>query len=132
MKSFRELTSESAVGKVGRTSGLEAAAHIEANGLEKKFAKIVRELGGKTAARLLLAKMSQKGDIVSEKSNTIEGYLREVGYKIKSEEPTKKGKELEFYKKSQAEEAFEDLKAAGFAEKFSLDLAHTILTYTGK
>ena len=137
MKSFRELTTqnESPVGKVGRTSGLEAAEHIEANGLEKKFAKIVKELGGKTSARLLLAKMNQSGDILESKNfeeESIEKYLRDVGFKIKSEEPTKNGKELEFFKQSNAEEAFEDLKTAGYGKKFDISLSHNTISYINK
>ena len=133
MKTFRELTkqNESPVGKVGRTKDSEAAEHIEGSDLAKKFRKIVKQLGGKNVARQLLAQMNQKGDkVVVEGKETIESYLRDAGFKIKSEEPTKNGKEIEFFKKADAKEAYEDLKSAGFGEKYTINLAHTIITYS--
>ena len=137
MKSFRDITkatNESPVGKVGRTKDSEAAEHIETSGLAKQFRKIVKQLGGKNVARQLLANMNQKGDIVTQDTITEvkespEKYLRDAGFKIKSEEPINDGKEIEFYKKTAAEEALEDLKSAGFGKYYNLSLANIILTY---
>lgn len=146
MKSFKDIAKESSVvespvGMVGRTSSAEAKEHISANGLEKEFAKIVQKLGGKTAAALLLAGMNSQGRLVSiddegnrvtEKKETIESYLRDAGFKLKSETPTKRGKELEFFKKEQAEAAFEDIKSAGFGDDFNINLEHTYIVYSEK
>lgn len=132
MKSFREIIiTESPVGSRGRTSKMEAQSHIENNGLEKKFMAIVKELGGKTAARLLLAQMDSKGEKVdvTEKAQTIEAYLRDSGYKIKLETPTRGGKEIDFFKPNDAKAAFEDLKTAGFGDTYDIDLAHATITY---
>ena len=120
---------ESPVGFVGRTKKSEAEEHIANTDLEKKFKKIVKELGGKTVARQLLATLDSKGDtpedkgIYESKDQTPAEYLRKAGFKIKSEEPTKKGIELEFYKDKDSKSALEDLTDAGFLDKYSLSLA---------
>jgi len=146
MKSFKDIAKEfqiqeSPVGVVGRTSNAEAQDHISTNGLEKEFAKIVQKLGGKTAARLLLANMNSQGKIVTidddgnrvtEKKESIESYLRDSGFKIKLETPTKKGKELQFFKKDSAEAAFEDLKSAGFGQDYDINLEHDVIVYSEK
>lgn len=133
MKKFRDMA-ESPVGKVGRTKDSEALKHIEDSNLAKRFIKIVKELGGKSVARQLLAGMDNSGNRVSvssvtETSETPEKYLRSSGFKIKNEYPLKNGKELEFFKSTIAEEAFEDLKDAGFMDKYSIDLSNTSITY---
>jgi len=56
MGTFKEMISESPVGKRGRTSIIDAQAHITPE-LEKKFDKIVKELGGVTVATVLLNKI---------------------------------------------------------------------------
>jgi len=48
---------ESPVGKVGRTGVLDAKAHVS-DTLRAQFKKIVKQLGGKTVARQLLAEMN--------------------------------------------------------------------------
>ena len=49
---------ESAVGMVGRTGRGDADTHLTSNpDLIRRFKKIVRELGGKTVAHLLLKKI---------------------------------------------------------------------------
>jgi len=53
---------ESAVGMVGRTGAADAKAHVGAE-LRAKFKKIVKEIGGKTVARQLLAEMNAGGSI---------------------------------------------------------------------
>jgi len=137
MKKFREIVKgledlkESPVGMVGRTKDAEAMEHIENSGLEKRFRKIVKELGGLSVARQLLQRMTMKDYVtnVDESTETIEGYLRDSGFKIKSEDASKYGKELEFYNISSAKEAFEDLKSAGFLKKFDIILSHNTITY---
>ena len=104
------------------------------NDLEKKFVKIVKELGGKTPVRLLLAKMDQEGNLikkklVSEAEKSIASFLRDLGYKIKSEEPSNRGMELEFYTKKAAEAAFEDIKSTEYINNYNIDLYHNILSY---
>lgn len=131
MKTFREIIKESPVGLVGRTKDSEALQHIEDTNLAKEFRKIVRELGGKNVARQLLAGMDNEGKkALVEKEQSIESYLRDLGFKIKSENPTKYGKEIEFFKKEHAQEAFEDLKDAGFGDKFDMSLAHNTIMYS--
>ena len=134
MKTFRELTAknESPVGKIGRTKDSEALEYIKGNHVEKEFRKIIKKLGGISVASQLLNqyKMSKrKGVAVIETKETPEKYLRASGFKIKSEEPIKDGKEIEFFKKTNAESALEDLKSAGFGKDYNLSLANTILTY---
>ena len=53
---FKELV-ESAVGQVGRTSVKDAMTHISPE-LEKEFFKLVKLMGGKTVASVLLNKIS--------------------------------------------------------------------------
>ncbi len=48
---------ESAVGSVGRTGFADAKAHVTPE-LRAQFKKIVKQLGGKTVARQLLAEMN--------------------------------------------------------------------------
>jgi len=48
---------ESPVGTIGRTSVQDAVLHITPE-LEKKFEKIVKELGGRVVARILLDRVS--------------------------------------------------------------------------
>jgi len=129
MKSFRDLIKESPVGMVGRTGTMDAQMHIDNSDIKNEFKKIVKKLGGKTVAKALLDNMSKK-EIMSEAKESIESYLRDSGYKIKFENPTRNGKEIEFYKKSDAESAFEDLKSAGFGKDFDLSLVNTIITYS--
>ncbi len=139
MKSFRDIIKdkelmESPVGLVGRTKDSEAAEHIENSNLAKEFRKIVKKLGGKNVARQLLSGMNTIknvetpiADTVVENNETPSQYLRNAGYKIKADEPTKKGKELVFYKKTEAESAFEDLKSAGFGQDYNINLANNTI-----
>lgn len=61
MKSFRDLVNESPVGQKGRTGLVDAEVHITNNPeLEKKFIKMVRELGGKTVVAKILANMTTR------------------------------------------------------------------------
>jgi len=129
MKTFKELA-ESPVGKVGRTKDHEAQEHIEGTNLEVKFRKLVKELGGKNVAKQLLAKMDIKDrKPVTEGTETPEKYLRNSGYKIKDEEPTKEGKELIFYKEKDAQNALQDLEDAGFGSDYTLYVTYDTLTY---
>jgi len=127
MKNFRDLIVESPVGQVGRTRDSEALDHIENTDVASRFKKIVKELGGKQVAKQLL--MSMGKSTVTE-AQSIEAYLRSAGYKIKAENPTKKGKELEFYKSGQAEVAFDDLKSLGFMDNYTITLDHNYITYS--
>lgn len=71
MKSFKEtVIGESAVGMVGRTGAMDAKAHVTAE-LRAKFKKIVKELGGKTVARQLLAEMNAGGAIEDNLSENL-------------------------------------------------------------
>lgn len=141
VKSFSELSeliaseiSESPVGMRGRTTEKDANDYISSSGIEQEFFKIVKKLGGKTVAKVLLDKMSSSKQEDSEISEAVipEKYLRDSGFKIKKEYPIRNGKELEFYDKKVAKEAFEDLKSAGYMDKYTLDLANTFLTYKTK
>lgn len=137
LKKFRDLVKESPVGQVGRTSREEAINHIQSKDVEKKFFAIVKELGGKTVARELLGRLDTKSDVVSkdgdktliEKAKNVQEYLRSSGYKIKSEEPTRKGMELEFFNSKDATAALEDLKDAGFIKNYSFTVAGKFLEY---
>ncbi len=131
MKKFREIVQESPVGKVGRTKKSEALEHIESQSIEKKFKKIVKELGGKTATRLLLARMDQNGEYVGIKESTSpQSYLREIGFKLKSEEPTKNGFNLTFFNNKSADNAFENLKSSGFMNDYNINLEGKIIKYS--
>ena len=138
MKTFRDLIKdenkvvESPVGLVGRTKDSEALTHIEDSNLAKEFRKIVKQLGGKSVARQLLAGMDNSGKEVKvyENKETIETYLRNSGYKLKNEIPTKTGKELEFYKVEQAEAAFEDLKSTEFSTEYNIYLSNATIKYS--
>ena len=83
MKSFREylenknsefilsedknVLGEAAVGEKGRTSYKEAEEYCNSNeDLINEFKKIVKKLGGKTVAKALLDKLSQKPEIKDE------------------------------------------------------------------
>jgi hypothetical protein len=133
MKSFREMIKESPVGMVGRTKDSEAMEHIEISNLAKKFRKIVRELGGKTVARQLLAGMTPSGNKATENDSEIVekrnydallqgpgAYLRKLGYKIKNEEYNKYDFSFEFYNEKDCKNAYEDLVEAGFTEDYLL------------
>ena len=128
MKTFREIVkdgkeiTESPVGKVGRTKEEEALAHIENTNLAVKFRKIVRELGGKNVARQLLAGMDPVGRRVEESNESVESFIRDMGYKIKEEKAGVKQKEIIFYKLEDANDALEDLIEAGFEEKYNFDI----------
>lgn len=148
MTSFRSFVkgqkvNESPVGQKGRTGVADAVVHIEGTGLEKEFQAIVKKLGGKTVARELLARMNTKADTISpegdktlndvelgeakkQSENPVE-YLRDGGFKIKSEEPTERGIEIEFFKEDVAREAKEDLESAGFSKKYSLNVVSKFL-----
>ena len=59
------LLTESAVGKPGRTTTKDAEDHID-DELIAEFKKIIKKLGGKTVAKVLLDKLSQKAEIKDE------------------------------------------------------------------
>jgi len=61
---FKEYLDESPVGMVGRTGEKDAVDHVTPE-LEKEFMNIVRKMGGKTVARLILGKMNTQGNEVS-------------------------------------------------------------------
>ena len=56
---------ESAVGKPGRTTTKDAEEHID-DELVAEFKKIIKKLGGKTVAKVLLDKLGQKSEIKDE------------------------------------------------------------------
>jgi len=138
MKSFREIikdkeVTESPVGMVGRTRDSEALSHIESSELAKEFRKIVKKLGGKNVARQLLAGMNNSGKKIeiTEKSDTMDPskYLREAGYKIKNKHLEKYSFELEFFKETDAKNALEDLKTAGFLDYYNISGAGKIIGF---
>jgi hypothetical protein len=49
-------------------------------------------------------------------------YLRDLGYKLRSEEPSRKGMEIEFFKSKDAELAKKELESVGFGKKFSFSI----------
>lgn len=61
---FKNYLDESPVGAIGRTGKYDAEAHVTPE-LQKEFMNIVKKLGGKTVARLLLNQMNSRGDEVS-------------------------------------------------------------------
>ena len=61
----KEAMNESAVGKPGRTTTKDAEDHID-DELVAEFKKIIKKLGGKTVAKVLLDKLSQKAEIKDE------------------------------------------------------------------
>ena len=137
IRTFRELVG-SPVGQVGRTSKQEANDHINKNDLYKRFKKIVKELGGKVATRLLLNRMDQEGNYISNPTSEIteaidienpEKYIRDLGYKIKDVDYDKKKIEIEFFKAKDAQEAFEDLKDAGFMEDYNISVVNRFIEF---
>ena len=122
MKTFKEMAiNESPVGQRGRTSVKDAQVHITPE-LEKQFFKIVKELGGKTVAFVLLNKISytsigtndsvlkrykDSNEITSKKlhedvelnENEYEDVLLKHNIKIKSKFETKFGTEFKLAKK---------------------------------
>lgn len=88
----------------------------------KKFRDIVDESSKKTSIK------KEVEITVGSKETPIE-YLRNTGYKIKSEEPTKKGIEMEFYKDSDAKNALEDLESAGLGNKYKFSLIKNYIEY---
>lgn len=96
----------------------------------KTFRELVQEnLAQEKLVRKIKVEKEYTKLKVQEKEETIESFLRDSGYKIKEEYPNKYGKELFFYRISDAKSAFEDLKVAGFGEKYSIDLANNVITY---
>ena len=67
---------------------------------------------------------------IQESTKPVTKFLRDIGFKIKSEEPTKKGMELEFFKSQDAESAKEELESAGYNRRFSINVAGKFLEYT--
>lgn len=114
MKSFKERfetkLDESPVGKVGRTGLKDADDHVD-DVLVKKFTKIVKELGGKTVARLLISKMNTVKDVVdvdtsNHEDDIFESYGKDAetvliknNIKIKQKFSTKFGTEFVLAKK---------------------------------
>jgi hypothetical protein len=120
-KENNEQIDESAVGSVGRTGINDAEMYINENpALISEFKKIVVKMGGKSVARRVIDKISFSKKI-TESSETVEDYMRGAGYKIKKVYPSKDGStEIELYKASSAEEAYEDLKSAGFIGDYDI------------
>ena len=120
--SFKQMV-ESPVGLVGRTSHADADDYIDGNpAIIEDFRKIVNNMGGKAVARRVLDRLAikTKQNLTNETVEDIESYLRNIGFKIRKVYPIKDGKEIEFYKASEMEEATEDLKSAGFLEKYEI------------
>jgi len=127
MKTFKELAyglSESPVGKVGRTKDSEAKEHIENTDIEKRFKKIVKELGGKAVAKHLLATMFSSTDNIQENTNTNNPskFIVDLGIKIKDENYNKYSFELEFFKSDDAKKAYTELKKANFLDYYNITL----------
>ena len=61
----KKFIMESAVGKPGRTTEKDAEEHIN-DELVAEFKKIIKKLGGKTVAKVLLDKLGQKAEIKDE------------------------------------------------------------------
>jgi len=116
---FKKMV-ESPVGQVGRTGKNDAVNHVTPE-LEKKFMKIVKELGGKTVARELITKMNSKSDKISKDGDETlftesksfseaEDLLIKNNIKIKSKFSTKFGIEFILMKKYKDEEIKKALK----------------------
>jgi len=71
---------ESAVGKVGRTSMIDAEAYVT-DELRVEFKKIVKKMGGKAVATQLLKTMNYSGTVVEAKKDAddIESDVEEAG-----------------------------------------------------
>ena len=65
LKKMAFTMNESAVGKPGRTTEKDAEDHID-DELVAEFKKIIKKLGGKTVAKVLLDKLGQKPEIKDE------------------------------------------------------------------
>ena len=65
LKDITVHLNESAVGTPGRTTVKDAEEHIN-DELVAEFKKIIKKLGGKTVAKVLLDKLGQKAEIKDE------------------------------------------------------------------
>ena len=111
---------------------------IKEKTLEEKFENILMEIGEERTLELLQKmnfksiKVSPKGYktfIEKKQQQNPTSYLIDSGYKIKSEEPTKRGMEIEFFKNNDAKNAKEDLESAGFGKIYSFNVVGKFLEY---
>ena len=120
---FKKLI-ERPVWQVCRTGYADADNHVTPE-LEKEFMKIVKQLGGKTVARLLLSKMNSQSNKISDTGDKTlpkdlgdaaiheseeEDLLIKKGIKIKTKHSTKFGVEYVLFKKYTKEELQKILK----------------------
>jgi len=113
MKNFRDI--------ISHTKDINEIITEKNENIIEEFKNIVNKLGGTEEAKKLLFLIEGK-NIQEAKKQTPQAFLRDLGYKIKSEDPFENGFELEMFSKSSANNAFEDLKTAGFGDKYDLDL----------
>jgi len=59
----------------------------------------------------------------AQKLNPIK-YLRDLGFRIKNEEPKSYGFEIEMFTKESAKNAFEELKSAGFMDTYDIEVGN--------
>jgi hypothetical protein len=114
-KTFKSIMSESAVGKVGRTSGTDAERFIEENpDVILQFRALIKKVGGKTVAKrimdLVQVKLPQELKIHEAQGKKPEELLRNKGFKIKLVTPTSFGTQIELSKKYEDAEVKELLK----------------------
>jgi len=62
----------------------------------------------------------------AQKLNPIK-YLRDLGFRIKNEEPKSYGFEIEMFSKESAKNAFEELKSAGFMDTYDIEVGNKVL-----
>ena len=62
----------------------------------------------------------------AQKLNPIK-YLRDLGFRIKNEEPKRYGFEIEMFSKESAKNAFEELKSAGFMDVYDIEVGNKSL-----
>jgi hypothetical protein len=113
--SFKEIISESAVGKVGRTSKTDAERFIEENpDVILQFRALIKKVGGKTVAKrimdLVQVKLPHELKIHEAQGKKPEELLRTKGFKIKLVTPTSFGTQIELSKQYEDDEIKELLK----------------------
>jgi hypothetical protein len=126
---FRDLLKESAVGQKGRTTEKDAENHLCDNSdVISEFKKIVKKMGGKSVAKKILDGYTPTPEpeekiveATAENIKEILNFLKDSGFKIKTNTKTKRGIELEFYKTEQAKEAYDEMKSIGVPGNYSLE-----------
>ena len=116
LKSFRELVKDNVS---------EEEIYIDSK-LKKEFENIVEKLGGVRKAKKIL---NEKKIIESKSNQSIEDFVRSMGFKIKDEKPGIRTKEIVFFKEEDAQEAFVDLEGENYDKKYNITLKDKSIIY---